>query len=48
MATAVELEGRQAYAAGVASRKCPYRDAMRRDAWLKGWFDARREYNSPD
>ncbi|MGA0531023.1 Rmf/CrpP family protein [Hansschlegelia sp. KR7-227] len=48
MATAVEQEGRDAYAAGIEPRRCPYKDAFRRDAWLKGYFDARREHNSPD
>jgi len=45
---AIEQEGREAFAIGVDLRRCPYRDAVRRDAWLKGWMDARRTSRMPD
>lgn len=44
----IEEEGRQAFAAGVDLRRCPYKDVSRRDAWLKGWVDARRVSRQPD
>jgi ribosome modulation factor len=44
----IEQEGREAYAAGVDLRRCPYKDAVRRDAWLKGWVEARRVSRLPD
>lgn len=45
---AIEQEGREAYAAGVEMRRCPYKDVSRRDAWLKGWVEARRVSRAPD
>lgn len=44
----IEQEGRVAYGAGVDLRRCPYRDVARRDAWLKGWVEARRVSRLPD
>lgn len=44
---AIEQEGRQAFATGVEMRRCPYKDTARRDAWLKGWVDARRDSRMP-
>lgn len=44
----IEQEGRAAYSAGVDLRRCPYRDVARRDAWLKGWVEARRVSRLPD
>lgn len=46
MSNAIEQEGRDAFAGGVDSRRCPYRDDFRRDAWLRGWFAARAAYAS--
>ncbi|WP_428978214.1 ribosome modulation factor [Hansschlegelia beijingensis] len=44
---AIEQEGREAFATGVDLRRCPYKDVARRDAWLKGWVDARRVSRMP-
>ncbi|MFJ5487068.1 Rmf/CrpP family protein [Hansschlegelia beijingensis] len=44
---AIEQEGREAFATGVDLRRCPYKDVVRRDAWLKGWVDARRVSRMP-
>ncbi len=41
-------EGREAFSYGVEMRRCPYRDATRRDAWLKGWIEARQASRQPD
>ena len=45
---AIEEEGRRAFSTGVNLRHCPYKDTVRRDAWLKGWVDARRVSRMPD
>ncbi|WP_164919564.1 ribosome modulation factor [Hansschlegelia zhihuaiae] len=44
----IEQEGREAFSSGVEMRRCPYRDAVRRDAWLKGWVAARQASRTPD
>jgi ribosome modulation factor len=41
-------EGRAAFVAGIEMRRCPYRDSTRRDAWLKGWIEARQTSRMPD
>jgi ribosome modulation factor len=43
----IEQEGREAFATGIEMRRCPYRDASRRDAWLKGWVEARQASRMP-
>jgi len=40
-------EGREAFVAGVEMRRCPYKDSSRRDAWLKGWVEARQSSRAP-
>lgn len=36
-----EAEGRLAFHRDESSAACPYRGSRRREAWLKGWFNAR-------
>jgi ribosome modulation factor len=46
MAETIYDEGRRAYRQGVDQRKCPYTDQARRETWLRGWEDARREFEA--
>lgn len=36
-------EGRRAYLGRIDPRKCPYSDEACREAWMKGWYDAKSE-----
>jgi ribosome modulation factor len=46
MAGTVQDEGRDAFMRGIDPRKCPYDDEARREAWMRGWYDAQREFEA--
>ena len=45
MANTVYDKEREAFGV-IDPRKCPYQDQARRDAWFKGYDDAKREFEN--
>ena len=40
-------EGRQAFLASKSEHQCPYSDLVRRNAWLQGWRNVKKEFDNP-
>jgi ribosome modulation factor len=45
MADTIYDEGWKAYGV-IDPRKCPYKDAPRREAWFQGYEDAKRQFEN--
>jgi ribosome modulation factor len=46
VATPAYDRGRQAFDAGRDEKACPFHDARQREAWMRGWNDAKQKANS--
>ena len=40
-------EGRQAFVANKSEHQCPYSELPRRNAWLHGWRNAKKDSERP-